>query len=270
MAPDRPTTEARAARGHPIARRVIASLPFRLLAAAVDLRRLAAAPGGYVSFARDLSRYRKMPGAERLRLRDLTPELTHRVASSPYDPHYFFQDAWAARTIVSSSPAEHVDVGSHLALVSFLAAIVDIRPLEAELPGLRSVAGSILDLPFADRSLPSVSSLHVAEHIGLGRYGDPLEPRGTVLAAAELQRVVADGGQLLFSLPVGRPRTYFNAHRVHDPVAVAALFPELVLEEFSGVDDAGRWAEDREPRELAGERYACGCYRFARPSSKSR
>ncbi len=82
----------------------------------------------------------------------------------------------------SGRPARHVDVGSRVDLVGFLTAItevtfVDIRPLEVDIEGLTPIAGSVLDLPFEDGALESVSCLHVAEHIGLGRYGDPLDPR---------------------------------------------------------------------------------------------
>jgi hypothetical protein len=45
------------------------------------------------------------------------------------------------------------------------------------------------------------------------------------------------------------------------------MFPELELVEFSGIDDAGRFALDRDLEELRGARYACGLFRFARPRS---
>src|SRR5205807_5995192 len=66
--------------------------------------------------------------------------------------------------------------------------------------------GDILALPFRDQSVVSLSCLHVVEHVGLGRYGDGLNPEGTQQALAELQRVLAVEGNLFLSLPVGRPR----------------------------------------------------------------
>ena len=132
------------------------------------------------------------------------------------------------------------------------------------------MAGSVLDLSFADRSLESVSCLHVAQHVGLGRYGDPLDPDGTKKAAAELERVLAPGGQLLVSLPVGRPRECFNAHRIHAPAAIVEMFGELELFGFAGVGDAGRFAPGRTLDELAGARYAAGCSDSRRPARRSR
>jgi hypothetical protein len=77
--------------------------------------------------------------------------------------------------------------------------------------------------------------------------------------------VLAPGGQLLFSGPVGRPRVCFNAHRIHAPSSVLEMFDELRLEEFAAVDDAGRFARHRRPEELAQAVYACGMFRFVRP-----
>jgi SAM-dependent methyltransferase len=232
--------------------------------AAGRARRAAALAPGTVRYLRDRAAYARM---EPLRWRDSFPKLGDWVATSPFDPHYFHQDTWAAQRIAERAPSRHVDVGSRVDLVGFLTAVcpvtfVDIRPLEVNIEGLESVAGSVLDLPFADRSLESVSCLHVAEHIGLGRYGDPLDPAGTRKAAAELQRVVAPGGQLLFSLPVGRPRVEFNAHRVHDPRTVLGWFDELELVEFAGVDDSGAFARGRGVDELRGSVYACGMYQL--------
>ena len=47
------------------------------------------------------------------------------------------------------------------------------------------------------------------EHIGLGRYGDPIDPQGTEKAATELQRVLAPGGDLYLSLPIEKESRVF-------------------------------------------------------------
>jgi len=229
--------------------------------------RLRNAPAGYFRFFKELRRYRALGGVAPRK--QLYPQLHDWMSESPYDPHYFYQDIWAARHVARFAPERHVDVGSRVDYVGFLTAItqvtfVDIRPLEAQIDGLQSVAGSVLAMPFEDATVTSISCLHVAEHIGLGRYGDPLDPEGTVKAAAELARVLAPGGQLLFSGPVGLPRTCFNAHRIHTPREVVSMFAGLELTQFGGIDDAGDFEVPRDLDDLASARYACGLFRFAR------
>lgn len=74
--------------------------------------------------------------------------------------------------------------------------------------------GSILELPFEDNSIQTLSSLCVVEHIGLGRYGDPVDSFGSEKAIKELKRVLQVGGIILFSVPVDNEnKIYFNAHR---------------------------------------------------------
>jgi SAM-dependent methyltransferase len=233
--------------------------------------RLAATPPGYLQYLRDRRAYARLPEAEPLRWRDSYPQVHDRLPSSPYDQHYFHQDVWAANRVADRRPARHVDVGSRVDYVGFLTSIcdvefVDIRPLDVEIERLKCVEGSLLALPYPDRSVESLSCLHVAEHVGLGRYGDPLDANGTRLAAAELQRVLAPGGQLLFSGPVGAPRVCFNAHRIQSPTAILRMFDELRLEEFAAVDDAGRFARAIDPAEFENAVYACGMFRLVRPS----
>ena len=214
-------------------------------------------------------RYRSMP-AERAGDRDfsLLPVFGQR-GSHELDYHYVFVGAWAARRIVGLRPEVHIDVGSQIGFTTVLSAVVptvsvEFRELKLDVPGFRSVTGDILRLPFESGSVLSLSCLHVIEHIGLGRYGDPLDPNGSIKAAQELSRVLAVGGQLLIALPQGRPRVCFNAHRVHDSRQVIAMFSGLKLLEFSGVDDDGRYLENREPVALDSCEYGCGFYRFSK------
>jgi len=141
---------------------------------------------------------------------------------------------------------------------------VDYRPLMAHQSGLNCVAGDINCLPFADGSLASLSCLHVIEHIGLGRYGDPISADGARLAARELQRVLSQGGTLYISTPIGRERVCFNAHRVFEPATVLSWFSELQLVEFSYVSDDGRFVEHASPAHIPRFEYGCGFFEFRR------
>ena len=188
--------------------------------------------------------------------------------------HYFHQDLWAARKVHASGVAEHIDVGSRVdGFVAHVAAFadvvyVDLRPLEARgHEHIKARVGTVLGLPFADRSVRSLSCLHVIEHVGLGRYGDPLDPDGSRKALAELQRVVAEGGSLYLGVPVGRERVCFNAHRVLAPRTIVRALDELTLVEFSAVNDAGDLVRDARPDDFETADYGCGLYHFIRPSS---
>jgi SAM-dependent methyltransferase len=202
-----------------------------------------------------------------LQLADSYPCLSDWVSATPYDPHYLYQGGWLARRIAAVRPGLHVDVGSSAQTLSVLSAqvpvvFVDYRPLNARLDNMICVGGNIVSLPFADASLHSLSCMHVIEHIGLGRYGDPLNPAGVAKAAGELQRVLAPGGTLYLTAPVGRERVCFNAHRVFSPYTFEKLMPGLKLMEFSWVGDDGTFHERSKQFDAAGLDYGCGMYVF--------
>ena len=215
-------------------------------------------------------KYAQMAGAQKIGVLDSHPCLGDWSMHTPFDAHYFYQGAWLARRLSESKLHQHVDVGSSVLTMSVLSAwvdtvLVDYRPLRVSLPGLSSVAGDILQLPFTDNSFNSLSCLHVIEHIGLGRYGDPIDPQGSIKAAYELQRIVRPGGKLFLSLPIGRERVCYNAHRVYAPDSVIKIFEKLRLVEFSYVDDAGQLRERRMPSSASELQYGCGLFVFEKP-----
>jgi Caenorhabditis protein of unknown function, DUF268 len=213
----------------------------------------------------DWVRYRRLPGSESLTLMNSFPCLSDWSPCTPFDPHYFYQAAWLARRLADIAPKSHVDIGSSVALIAVISAyvptvFVDYRPLKTSIKALHPIAGDSLALPFSNNRLNSLSCLHVIEHIGLGRYGDPLNIRGTHLAAKELVRVLSPGGRLFLSTPVGRERTQFNAQRIFSPSSILAMFEGLRLENFSLIDDEGLLIQSADVASGETCEYGCGLF----------
>lgn len=225
-------------------------------------------PALYVQFLRERSRFVRMSGEAPFE--ELHPNLFDKTpATQTGRGHYFYQDIWALTKLAELRPELHHDVGSRYdGFVGQATAVCpvisyDIRPPNITLPRFEFRHGSILDLPLADESVRSLSCLHVAEHIGLGRFGDEIDPDGTTKALRELSRVLArSGGQLLFSMPIGRERVCFNSHRIWHPEKPIEMFSELELVEFKAVDDAGEFQERVTPTDFASANLSCGLYRF--------
>lgn len=195
-----------------------------------------------------------------------------QAAAGGASGHYFHQDLYFARRIFGHGPPRHVDVGSRIdgfiahLLVFRDVEVLDIRPMRSSVAGLLFRQGDATTMSaYRDGELPSVSCLHAAEHFGLGRYGDPLDPRGHEKLIKSLIRVTAPGGRIYFSVPVsGRERVEFNAHRVFAPETILGLFEGCRLVDFALVDDAGDLIEPA-PLSLAQtQRFGCGLFTFER------
>ena len=200
--------------------------------------------------------------------RDRFPCLDDRTGTTGFDRHYIFPPAWAARILAQNRPEEHVDISSALIFPVLLSAFIpmrfyDYRPADLQIDNLASEHADLLALPFPDSSIPSLSCMHVVEHVGLGRYGDPPDPDGDLKAIAELRRVAAPGGNLLFVVPVGRSRIMFNAHRVYSFEQVVGSFPDFELVQFALIPDSaetGGLMVDAPPSLVASQEYGCGCF----------
>ena len=236
--------------------------PYQLWSAARNLPR----------FLRELRQYRESERGEfPLERGTLKPILVDYHAQAGIAGHYFHQDLWAARLIAGRRPQRHVDIGSrvdgfvaHL-LTVMPVTLIDIRPLDVEVEGLSFQKGSVVSLgTIPDDSVESISTLHAIEHVGLGRYGDPVDPDGWRKAVGELKRVLAPGGTLYFSVPVGRQRVLFNANRIFAVSTIVEAFKPLRLVSFSGVDDGGRFLPGASLDAFADAYEACGLFEFTK------
>lgn len=206
----------------------------------------------------------------RIRARDIYFTSYNRYSSAgTCTGDYFHQDIWAAKYLYECAVREHVDIGSRIdgfighILPFCRVTYVDLRPLVSEVDGLKFQEGSILELPFPDISISSLSCLHVIEHIGLGRYGDPVNPTGYLDAAKELTRVLKPGGRLILGTPVGKQRLCFDAHRVFAPQTILNAFGDLELVEFSLIEDSGlRVFRNASMDEASKCKYGCGLFVF--------
>lgn len=253
---------------------LVRSWPFKLLESLVPgSLHLPFAIRGLIPFFRDWFWFKKVNGADfPIHLVDIYPCLADRyVDSGVARGHYFHQDIWAARKIFRKRPDYHLDIGSrvdgfvaHL-LVFMEVEVLDIRALEHKVEHLTFKKGDACDLPeIATESIGSLSSLHALEHIGLGRYGDPINPGSYLKAASEMHRILAPGGNFYFSVPIGRQRICFNAHRVFNPFNVLKMFNGLRLVEFSAVNDQGDLVGLAEMETFTESEYSLGLYHFTK------
>ena len=184
-----------------------------------------------------------------------------------FDAHYIYHPAWAARVVKKINPKYHIDISSTLHFCSILSAFIDVkfydyRPAKLNLNNLTSEKIDLTDIFFDDNSVECISCMHTIEHIGLGRYGDPINPQGDIKAINELKRITKSGGNLLLVFPVGKPKIMFNAHRIYSFEMVTELMEGFTLKEFSMVYDNQEFIENANPEDVKNQKYACGCFWF--------
>ena len=190
--------------------------------------------------------------------------------------HYYHQDLLVAGKIFGNGPVKHVDVGSSTNFIAHVASfreieVLDIRKSKSSHQNIISKQCDVMaeDFDLADYC-DSVSCLHVLEHFGLGRYGDRVDYNGHLSGWENIGRMLKKGGKFYFSVPIGKQRIEFNAHRVFSIRYLLSLMERKYrIDSFSYVDDAGDLVKDAvlEPALIDsnfGCSYGCGIFELTK------
>jgi SAM-dependent methyltransferase len=191
--------------------------------------------------------------------------------------HYFHQDLLVAGKIFKNKPIKHVDIGSRVdGFVSHIASfreieVFDIRKLTIRIDNIIFKQADMMD---PHLNLPdycdSLSCLHALEHFGLGRYGDKIDYHGHLLGWQNIYNVLKSNGKLYFSVPIGKQRIEFNAHRVFSLDYLLKMIKDRYqIDSFSYVNDAGELIKNADLNKKSIENnfscnYGCGIFELTK------
>ncbi len=202
---------------------------------------------------------------------ELMPIFGEDTVNTNFDKHYLYHTSWAVRKLKEINPSEHIDISSSLYFAGAASAFCpikyyDYRPPALLLDNLTIGTCNLTNMHFATESIESLSCMHVVEHIGLGRYGDPIDYDGDIKAINELKRVLKRGGKLIFVVPIGATQKIcFNAHRVYKLEQIKQYFNDFNLLEFTFItskfDKTGLILNPSNDV-IANEMFGCGCFLF--------
>jgi len=244
----------------------------------IDLKKLLRSLRGLPRYVRDFFRFR-LSYTGRLELLPCLHDWYEEGGTTKSE--YFWQDLLVARMIFEARPAKHVDVGSRVdGFVAHVASfreieVFDVRPITTKIPGVTFKQANLMN-PVEGMSgyCDSLSCLHALEHFGLGRYGDPIDPKGYERGLANMACLLRENGVFYLSIPVGIDRVEFNAHRVFDPRVIVnlAMQHSLRLCALTVIQSGGKVEtlslDKARLSHLASQRYALGIFVFQkRPES---
>jgi len=232
-----------------------------------------------LSFLQDLKEFRRQTNSgSSFQITKLYPiTLDKYKTGGLLAKHYFEQDLFVAQRIFKNNPQRHVDIGSRVdGFVAHVAAfrkieIIDIRPMDRPIRNVISRQADLMRLPselinYTD----SISSLHVLEHFGLGRYGDPIDINGYIKALDNIYLILKEGGKFYFSVPIGKQGVEFNAHRIFNVQYLTTLLKtKYNIDQFNYIDDNDFLHHDVDPfsadaKNSFGCRFGCGLFELSK------
>lgn len=172
-------------------------------------------------------------------------------------------------------PGRAVEFGCGNSVLSLVAArrgfqvtAIDLTPVQWFYvnPSLTFLQKDIFELSLDPSSLDLVINCSSVEHVGLGRYGDSVDPDGDLKAMKVLHKFLKPGGTMLLTAPIGQDATISWRHRVYGPERLKRLLEGFLVEakEYWVKDENNRWvlAEESEALKRKGDEsvYGLGCF----------
>ncbi len=150
---------------------------------------------------------------------------------------------------------------------------IDVREFRIHHPNFKFHLGDVRRTGFPDSYFDCVLAVSTVEHIGLrGRYSAAGDLEGDRTAILEIQRILRSGGNLLLTLPFGKPKIVGASHRIYDGKSLRMLVDGLTLMkgEFYVKGDDGYWllCEEREAEKVEAPPapdYAIACLKLLKP-----
>jgi hypothetical protein len=102
----------------------------------------------------------------------------------------------------------------------------DYQDIDIQHNDINYLAMADLDAHPPDNFFDVIFSYSSLEHDGLGRYGDPINPNGDLVAMQELHQVLAPGGVLAFAVPFSKAQSGTvdgNWHRIYSKARIARM-----------------------------------------------
>jgi len=167
---------------------------------------------------------------------------------------------------MADGPGTTLDFGADIGFLSLAAAqrghavtALDREPsrLDYEHPAVQHVQADILDRPLAGRRFDQILNCSSVEHVGLsGRYGSGDQPEGDLEAMRVMATMLAPGGRMLLTVPVGRDAVWPPLHRIYGEQRLPRLLEAYTVaeEQYWRKDPAlGRWTPCERSAALAVE-----------------
>jgi hypothetical protein len=132
---------------------------------------------------------------------------------------------------------------------------VGLEDIAVPHPDIRYIRRDIMAAEF-DEPFDYILNVSTTEHVGLGRYGDPLDPDGDLKAMRRLKRWMrlnGDGIQIM-TIPIGVDAVVGQYHRVYGPQRLPRLLKGFsILREryWIKADDDSSWLSCTKERALA-------------------